>query len=517
MKFKTTPIENIVGPAIAEVLPDNGRPWFMVKHLLKLNFILFIPLLSAAVAGYDGSLLNGSQSIPKWQESFGHPTGTMLGFINTAQNFGCVIILPFCGWLTDYLGRKKTLIIGLIGVIIATIIQATSSGRAQLIVSRFIVGSAGMLVVQPASLIIAELSYPSFRGKITSLYWCCYYLGAILASWSCFGTQDRKDSYAWRIPTILQGAYPVVQLTFIYFLPESPRWLVMKGKYDKARDILVEHHAGGDVNSKLVEVEMNEISAALEIEKLASQSKWSDLIATPGNRKRTYIAVTLGVFAQWNGIAVVSYYLTLILNSIGITSSTLQTLINGILQIFNLCAAVLGALLVDYLGRRTLLITSGVGMLISFIVWTALSANFQQTGSSASGKAVVAFIFIFYGFYDSAMTSLLLAYPTEISPTLIRSKVVSVELFSIYSALVIAGFCNPIALENIGWKYYIVFCIIIAIGTVNMYLVYPETRGYSLEEISKIFDGEQGSIEVTLDEAVKSTDLKVSSHHVETA
>lgn len=150
----------------------------------------------------------------------------MLGFINAAQNFGCFIILPFCAWLTDKLGRKITLSCGLFGVIVATIIQATVRNLAQLIASRFILGAAGMLAVQPAPLLIAELSYPAYRGKMTSLYWCLYYLGAILASWTCYGTNDRRDSWAWRIPTILQAGYPLLQLIFLAFVPESPRWLV---------------------------------------------------------------------------------------------------------------------------------------------------------------------------------------------------------------------------------------------------------------------------------------------------
>ncbi|CAH6722034.1 high-affinity glucose transporter Hxt2p [[Candida] jaroonii] len=513
--FKTTPVEEIVGPAIAEVLPDHGKPWYKVKHILRLNLIILIPLLSAAVAGFDGSLLNGSFSLTQWKNDFDNPTGNMLGLIGGAQQIGCVIILPVCGWCSDYLGRKKTLYIGLVGVIIATIIQATAFGVAQLVVSRIIVGAAGMLVVQPAPLLLAELAYPSLRGKITALYWCFYYLGAILASWSCFGTRNYQSSWSWRIPTILQAAYPIIQLCFLHFVPESPRWLIMKGKYEKARDILIEHHAGGDVNSRLVEVELTEIVAAIEVDKISNKAKWSDLVATPGNRKRTYIAVTLGVFAQWNGIAVVSYYLSLILDSVGITSVTMQTLINGILQIFNLFAAAGGALLVDNLGRRKLLLTSGGGMLISFVIWTALSANFEQTGSGGSGKAVVAFIFIFYGFYDVAMTSLLFAYPSEISTTLIRSKIVSVELFSIYAALVVANFCNPIALDSIHWKYYLVFVVVLALGTANIYFFYPETKGYSLEEISKIFDGEESSLEVTSSDALKSNELKAETHHVE--
>lgn len=511
MFFKSTPIEEIVGHSIAQVLPRLEKPWYLVPHLLQLNLVLIVPLLSSATAGYDGSLMNGLQAIDEWKDTFSHPKGTMLGFVNAAQNFGCVVALPFCGWLTDYIGRKWTLFIGLCGVIIATVIQASGDTLAQLIVSRFVVGGAGMLAVQPAPLLVAELSYPSYRGKMTSLYWCLYYLGAILASWTCYGSAGRGDTWAWRIPTILQGAFPVVQLCFLPFLPESPRWLISKGKVDKARDIMLKYHAGGADESPLVDMELSEVLAALDMERQAKQTKWLDLISTPGNRKRTYIALSLGIFAQWNGVAVVSYYLTLVLDTIGITSSSMQTLINGLLQLFNLFCAASAALMVDFLGRRTLFLWSGVGMLISYVIWTACLAVFDQTGSMAAGRAVVGFIFIFYFHYDIAYTPLLMAYPTEIFPYSLRSKGVTVELLGVYGSLVIASFCNSITLDNIGWRYYIVFCVLLVVIVLNTYLFYPETKGYSLEEMARLFDDERVDLEL-----VGHYDKKPEVEHIET-
>jgi MFS family permease len=87
--------------------------------------------------------------------------------VNAAQNIGCVLILPLVGWLSDRIGRKKVLLSGIIGIVIATIIQATSTTLAQFIISRLVVGAAGMLVVQPSPMLIAELAYPTHRGKYT--------------------------------------------------------------------------------------------------------------------------------------------------------------------------------------------------------------------------------------------------------------------------------------------------------------------------------------------------------------
>ncbi|KAA8917451.1 hypothetical protein TRICI_000400 [Trichomonascus ciferrii] len=516
MTRKSDKLVGLVGEGLAEVIPDHGKPWFMVKHLRTLNLLLIIPLLSAAVAGYDGSLMNGLQSQEEWRAQFGDPQGARLGFVNAAQSLGCVVILPVCSWLSDTIGRRLTLISGLITIIVATIIQATSFSYAQLVVSRVIVGAGGMLAAQPAPMLIAELAYPTHRGKMTALYWCFYYLGAILASWTTFGTTGRGDMWEWRIPTIMQAGFPIVQLFTIWFVPESPRYLISKGKYEMAKAILTTHHANNDASSPLVEVEMSEIIAALDLERAVSaESKWTDLIRTRGNIKRTYIAVTIGTFAQWNGIAVISYYLTLVLDTIGITDSTMQTLINGLLQIFNFIAAAAGAFMVDKLGRRTLFLWSAIGMLIAYVVWTACSAMFDKTSSHGYGVSVVVFIFIYYFHYDIAYTPLLMGYPTEIFPYFIRSKGLTVELISIYISLIISAFVNPIGLDNIGWKYYIVFCVILFFILLNTWFFYPETKGYSLEEIAKVFDGEKGDI--TEHTGYHDANPKPATGHIETA
>lgn len=167
--------------------------------------------------------MNGLQSLKQWQTYFNNPAGSLLGLVNAAQSAGSVVILPFVGIMSDRFGRRAVLLAGLIGVVVATIIQATSTTLAQFVVSRFIVGAAGMCAVQPAPMLIAELAYPTHRGKYTSAFWTMYYLGAILASWTTFGTQDRTGSWSWRIPTIMQAGYPLIQIAFFWALPESPR------------------------------------------------------------------------------------------------------------------------------------------------------------------------------------------------------------------------------------------------------------------------------------------------------
>ncbi|KAJ5707381.1 hypothetical protein N7488_007182 [Penicillium malachiteum] len=480
--------QDIVGEALASVLPQHDRFWFRVPNLLKLNLILLIPLLSSAVAGYDGSLMNSLQSLTEWKDYFGNPTGAVLGVVNAAQSIGSVISLPFIGILSDRIGRRLTFLSGTIVIIIASIIQAASVKYGMFVFARVLVGVGSMLVVQPSPMLITELAYPTHRGKYTSAFWTIYYLGAILASWTSYGTQKHLSSsnWSWRVPSIVQAGFPLIQLLFWCFVPESPRWLIANGRKEEAEVLLARFHTDADTSHPLIQFEMAEIGRTIEMESLAAETKWSTLVKTPGNRKRTFIDVCVGAFAQWNGVAVVSYYLTLVLDTVGITDSDTQTLINGLLKIFNFIVAGSAALLVDRLGRRTLFLWSAVGMLISFVIWTACSAVFNSTGADCLGRTVIAFVCFHY---DIAYTPLLLGYPTEIFPYSIRSKALTVELLSVYSSLIVLSFVTSIALDNIGWHYYIFFCCFDVFVLIITWFTFPETKGYSLEEIAEVFDG----------------------------
>lgn len=128
-------------------------------------------------------------------------------------------------------------------------------------------------------------------------------------------------------------------------------------------------------------------------------------------------------------------------------------------------------------------------MLISYIIWTACSAINSERGNKSAGYVVVVCLFTFYFHYDIAYTPLLMSYPTEIFPYSLRSKGLTCELLSIYCSLVIAAFVNPIGMDNIGWRYYIVFCCLLVVFLVVTYFFFPETKGRSLEEIAEVFDG----------------------------
>ncbi|KAJ3480655.1 hypothetical protein NLI96_g8199 [Meripilus lineatus] len=412
-----------------------------------------------------------------------------------AQVIGSILGLPFSPYLSDNLGRRPTLFIGSVVMLVGVALQAASSSIGMFIGARGIIGFGLTFALNAAPLLITELAYPTQRGKLTSMYNALWYFGSIVAAWVCFGAFHRADgsSWSWRIPSLVQAFAPVMQVCLIWFIPESPRFLVAQGRESEASRILARYHANrGDERDPLVVFEMAQIRHALKMEKEAAKSaSWSSLYSTPGNRRRMAIIIALAIFSQWSGNGLVSYYINLVLEGVGITETGTKAAINGGLQVWNLVAAMTGALLVDKLGRRTLFIISNAGMLIDFGCWTVTTALYNYLGITAAARATIPFMFLFYFFYDIAYTPMLIAYTLEILPFNIRAKGFAIMNLVVSLTLAFNQFVNPWALDAIGWKYYLVYCGWLIIELVFVVAFIVETRGRTLEETAALFDGEQ--------------------------
>jgi hypothetical protein len=146
---------------------------------------------------------------------------------------------------------------------------------------------------------------------------------------------------------------------------------------EKALKVLAHYHANGDEHDEVVQLEFTEITSALAMDKIAdSNSHYLDFFRTEGNRKRLIILISIGVFSQWSGNGLVSYYLNLVLDEIGITTSATQLGINGGLTTFNLITGIGFSFLVDKLGRRPIYLISTIGRLVAFTIWTIISARY---------------------------------------------------------------------------------------------------------------------------------------------
>ncbi|KAJ9126147.1 hypothetical protein QFC24_002420 [Naganishia onofrii] len=475
---------------------------FYKGSLAKLTAIIFLALITSMTNGYDGSMMNGLQTLEQWRAYFGKPEGSLLGIFNAIQSIGGIAGLPFAAFVADRFGRRQAIFFGSCLMLVGVAIQTAAQNIGMFIGARFVIGFGLTFACAAAPLLITELSFPTHRGPLTSLYNSSWYLGSIVAAWSTYGTFRIHNEWSWRIPSLLQGLPSIFQVALILFIPESPRWLMDKGREEQARAILVKYHCNGDHEDPLVTYEVDEIRMALQLEREANaSSSFKSLFVGKGNQRRMLVIIAIAFFSQWSGNGLVSYYLNQVLNGIGIKDTATQTLINGILNIFNYATAIFGALTVDRIGRRPLFLISTAGMTVCFCIWTACSAIYTKSAAEvdadgnpihpnkSAGNAVLAMIFLYYLFYNLAMSPLLVAYTVEILPYRIRAKGLIIMNLAVNCALVFNQYANPVALKAISWKYYIVFDIFLAFEFVFCWFFIKETKGHSLEEIAVLFDG----------------------------
>ncbi|CAN3355804.1 high-affinity glucose transporter 1 [Diutina catenulata] len=473
--------------------PVLERPWWRYRHLAGLAGIVVILTLSSSTSGYDGSVLNALQSLSSWQAEMDYPKGRRLGNLGSAQVFGQTASMLFSSWAAEFFGRRLAIVIGNLIIILGAVLQGTSQNYGWFFAARFVVGLGSGLHAVAAPALIAELAYAPHREVSTANFNVQWYLGAVIAAWVTYGTRTIASAYSWRIPSYLQGALPVAQLVLLFFVPESPRWLVSRGRVSQARDILHHWHFGrsqSDCSLALVDAELNEIESAIQLEKLQQETRYIDFLRTPGNRKRLFLCIFTPMMMQLSGNGLVSYYLNLVLTSIGITEEQRQLQLNGCLMITNFVTATFFACITWRFRRRTMFLTSLIAMLVCYVIWTILSAINQQRHfkDESFARGVLAMIFLYYTGYNVALSGFPFLYVTEALSFSLRAKGLNIFSLTMCLCSIFNGYVNPIGMANIGWRFYIVYCCVVAVEIVVVYFFYPETSGYTLEEVARVFD-----------------------------
>ncbi|USP81335.1 general substrate transporter [Curvularia clavata] len=495
----------LAAPALS-VMPVSSvdtEKWWQSQNLRKLNLLLMIPMLSIFTQGFDGSMMNGLQSVEQWRLYFGEPKGSTLGLFNAAYPIGGLCAIPFISIVSDRFGRRFGLACGATICLLGAAVQASAQNLPMFVVARGILGCGTVFLGASGAPLITETAHPDHRATATALFNTSYALGAIVAGWTTFGTFRIESSASWRIPSALQGLPSVIQLLGLWFVPESPRWLVSRDRNKEALAILAEYHAEGNIQDPLVQFEYNEICNALEYERKIDRGSWIqnylELFRTPGNRKRLFIILWASCTAQMSGNAFISYYLSPVLTTVGLTTSLQQTLINATQQMLSWFSALYFATLPQKFGRKPLFLTSLSMILICLVSITTGSAMFANDSSNkAAGGAVVAFLYLFSPAYNLGLNGNLGLYITEILPFSLRMQgQACFQLFSTCFSL-ISTYVVPIGLQVIAWKFYLIFIPWVIIEIFVVWLVYPETKGPSLEEIAILFDGlDAGNIVVS--------------------
>lgn len=383
------------------------------------------------------------------------------------------------------------------------------------IAARGIIGLGLALNITAAPLLLMELAYPKQQAPMVGIYNSLWNLGALSAAWITFGTFRLGNTWAWRVPSLLQGVSSIIQIGLCFLVEESPRWLISQERDDEARKLIVKYHANGDDSDPMVTLEMEEIRTALRLEAEANRTtSYMTFAKTKGNRRRFLIILAVGFFSQWSGNGLISYYLTLILDSIGYTSENTQTLINALLTLWGMIWSLFFSAVINRFGRRTLFLASTIGCLLVYVTWTGLEATYEiqtslnGTGSDGYAKGVLAMIFL-YGFaFSIGWTPLQVTYVIEILPYNLRARGLVLYNLFVALALIFNQYVNPIGVTNSKWKYYILYDVWLAFEVIVVYFLFVETGSMSLEETAAVLDGEEYGNKL-IDGAVTSAKLRL--------
>ncbi|RSM15142.1 hypothetical protein CDV31_005076 [Fusarium ambrosium] len=330
-----------------------------------------------------------------------------------------------------------------------------------------------------APILVSKLAHPKQRVSVTAFYNTNIFIGLIIGGWATFGTYPIESNWSWRLPCILQAIIPTYQAII--------------GRVEEARQILIKWHGDG-VETELVRLELQEIIAGIEADQTQIKLNWEGLksvVGTKGNRHRLWICMWTAIGSQSIGGGYTASYLPLILDQIGMRTQSQKTLINALLNVWNWIVAFIAAMTISKVGRRTIFLVSALGTNVTFIIWTALSAEYDKSPRLGFGIGVLVMIFSGSFFTCLCWIPLVIAYPIEAVTTKQRSIYFSITLLSINLTAFINSYLSPIGIGAIGWRYYLPCVFWNLLLLVIIYFTFVETTSMTLEEIATIFDGDE--------------------------
>lgn len=492
-------------PVLTRIVDGDNVPWYKKRNLRILYLLLFPACMGVEMtSGFDSQLINTLQFAPPFLQYFGDgykDPGTdvyaikpaLLGIIGASYSLGGICAVPFAPSANQWFGRRWSIITGSLTMMVGGVLQACAQDVAMYIIARMILGFGIVFCIVSGSAMIGELAYPKERAIMTSLFNSSYFIGATIASAISLRTAGMTNSWAWRVPSVLQIVPSLFQLIFVCLLPESPRYLISKDRDDEAFEILAKYHAEGDRDSLFVRAEMAQIRRTIKTELEYARQSWWDMLKISGMRKRVYIAAMIGLFTQWSGNTLLSYYLSDILNMMGWTSVHAKTRINVSQNCWGLINGTIASLIVTRFPRRRMFLISLGGMLLVYIGLTTSIEQFilaKAQGKTDRLASILALFFIFAHspMYNIGNNALTYTYLVELFPFAERAHGISVEQFFGRIAGFFSTSVNPIALKAITWKYFAVYVGWIAVEATCVYFFYPETHGRTLEELSFLFE-----------------------------
>ncbi|CAL4899007.1 unnamed protein product [Urochloa decumbens] len=468
--------------------PDASSP-ASVKRNKYPFFCAVLASMTSILTGYNVAVMSGAQIF--MAEDLGVSDAqieVLSGVINLYSLAGALL----AGWTSDRLGRRLTIVLANVFFLAGPLCMALAGGYNALMVGRFIAGIAVGYDFVIAPIYAAEISPASSRGLLTSVPEIFNNTGVMLSYVSNLAFSGLPAHLSWRVMFAAGAVPPVLLAAGTMTMPESPRWLAMKGRVDEAKAVLHKtSDTAAEAERRLLEIE-DVVNAGGEGKgNRGGGGAWREAAAKPGVRRVLAMVLTLQFFQQASGIDSVVLYGPRILAAAGVTTNASLLSLNVIFGVAKAGSILIAMALVDRAGRRPLLLVSTGGMAASLVLVGTL---FAVASSSAGGGAAVvsaasvAAVVAYVVFFSMGLGPMAWVYSSEILPLRLRGQgaglgtamnrtmcaVVIMTFISLYKAVTMAG------------AFYI-YAAIAAAAFVFVYTCLPETRGRSLEDMEELF------------------------------
>ncbi|KAE8542032.1 hypothetical protein D1P53_001511 [Cryptococcus gattii VGV] len=407
------------------------------------------------------------------------------GAIVAAVTLGGVLGCLSCTVIGNHLGRRKTTFLGALLTLVGTILLCTSFGTAQLCVSRVIIGMGIGQMSATIPVWQAETSRVHKRGGHVILDGICVAGGIAAASWITFGFSHSQTamSYSWRIPAIIPGVLAILIMSCTFLFPESPRWLVLKGRTEEAKAVFSRIEDAND-NERI----QQDLEAVMRANEQLDESANFLSLFKYGREKMLYriiLAILVQFFTQMNGAGIITYYSNQLFAEIGLTGDTAKVLGSTSLTFKFICCFI-AYLTIERAGRRLLFMISGGGMAICMYALAICGSQTTATYRTPAYVGVV-FAFLFVFFLPIAYLGVNFLYAQEVITTRYRAPAAGLSTATHYLCSFIVSFTTPLGFAALSWKFYFIWGTISASIVPAVYIFYPETTDLSVEEIDEVF------------------------------
>ncbi|KAK4687552.1 hypothetical protein P7C73_g2562, partial [Tremellales sp. Uapishka_1] len=433
----------------------------MLSGNALLYTITVLTGLGFLLVGYDNGVMGGIVNNAPFQNTFPRTKtdATLLGTIVAIYEIGCCVGALITSVIGERFGRRKTIFTGALIMLGGTAFQAGVSSPGAMIGARIVSGLGMGAINSTVPVLQAEVSPQATRGRFVCAQLSLLNFGILTAYWVgyAFSTVSGTNSTLWRVPVALQAVFIIPIMGLCFIVPESPRWTAAHGRPEESLAILARLQ-GKPITHQDVLVQHQEVQDAVQLERSIGSGTWRDLLREDEikSRKRLLIACGIQAMQQAGGINGLIYFAGTLLATAGLSPHG-ASLVAGCLFTWFFVASFIPWFLIDSFGRRKLLLTTITMMAICYAVEAGVIHQVQAVGSKAAGGAAVAFLFLYLGCFTTGFQAVVWVYPSEILPLRLRQKGSSLSTACNWIINYAVVQITPIAVKNIGYKYYIVF------------------------------------------------------------